>query len=69
MLVGSATTIVVVTLLAIYALDNPYRQGLGSIRPVAMETRSSSSTRRGRRWTTVEPRCDERNAAVSDPRR
>jgi hypothetical protein len=37
MLVGSATTIVVVTLLAIYALDNPYRRGLGSIRPVAME--------------------------------
>jgi hypothetical protein len=37
MLVGSATTIVVVTLLAIYALDNPYRPGLGSIRPVAME--------------------------------
>jgi hypothetical protein len=37
MLVGSATTIVVVTLLAIHALDNPYRPGLGSIRPVAME--------------------------------
>ncbi len=37
MLVGSATTIVVVTLLAIYALDNPYRPGPGSIRPVAME--------------------------------
>jgi hypothetical protein len=37
MLIGAATTIVVVTLLAIYALDNPYRRGLGSIRPVAME--------------------------------
>ena len=37
MLIGSATTIVVVTLLAIYALDTPYRPGLGSIRPVAME--------------------------------
>ena len=37
MLIGSATTIVVVTLLAIYALDNPYRPGLGSIQPVAME--------------------------------
>ena len=37
MLVGSATTIVVVTLLAIYALDNPYRPGLGSIQPDAME--------------------------------
>jgi len=37
MLMGSATTIVVVTLLAIYALDNPYRPGLGSIHPLAME--------------------------------
>ena len=37
MLVGSATTIVVVTLLAIFALDNPYRPGLGNIQPVAME--------------------------------
>jgi hypothetical protein len=37
MLIGSATTIVVVTLLAIHALDNPYRPGLGSIRPAAME--------------------------------
>ena len=37
MLIGSATTIVVVTLLAIYALDNPYRPGLGSIQPEAMK--------------------------------
>jgi hypothetical protein len=37
MLIGSATTVVVVTLLAIHALDNPYRPGLGSIHPVAME--------------------------------
>jgi hypothetical protein len=37
MLMGSATTVVVVTVLAIYALDNPYRPGLGSIQPVAME--------------------------------
>jgi hypothetical protein len=37
MLVGSATTIVVVTLLVIFALDNPYRPGLASIRPAAME--------------------------------
>jgi len=37
MLIGSATTVVVVTVLAIYALDNPYRSGLGSIRPTAME--------------------------------
>jgi hypothetical protein len=37
MLVGSATTIVVVTLLVIFALDNPYRPGLASIQPIAME--------------------------------
>ena len=37
MLMGSATTIVVVTLLAINALDHPYRKGVGSIRPTAME--------------------------------
>ena len=37
MLMGSATTIVVVTLLAIVALDNPYRPGVGSLQPIAME--------------------------------
>jgi hypothetical protein len=37
MLIGSATAVVVVTLLAIYALDNPYRPGPSSIRPHAME--------------------------------
>jgi hypothetical protein len=37
MLVGSTTTVLVVTLLAIRALDNPYRVGVGSLRPVAME--------------------------------
>jgi hypothetical protein len=37
MLAGSAAAVVAVTLLAIYALDNPYRRGLGSLRPVAME--------------------------------
>jgi hypothetical protein len=37
MMIGSATTVVVATLLAINALDNPYRSGMGSIRPVAME--------------------------------
>jgi hypothetical protein len=37
MLMGSATTVVVVTMLAIVALDNPYRAGVGSLKPVAME--------------------------------
>jgi hypothetical protein len=37
MLMGSATTVVVVTLLAIVALDNPYRPGIGSLEPIAMQ--------------------------------
>lgn len=37
MLIGSATAVVTVSLLAIYTLDNPYRQGLGRLEPVAME--------------------------------
>jgi Protein of unknown function (DUF4239) len=37
MLIGSATTVIVATLLAVNALDNPYRDGIGSLRPVAME--------------------------------
>jgi hypothetical protein len=37
MLIGSATTVVVVTLLSIRALDNPYQPGVGGLRPVAME--------------------------------
>jgi hypothetical protein len=37
MLMGSATTVIVLTLAAINALDNPYRHGLGRIAPVAME--------------------------------
>jgi hypothetical protein len=37
MLIGSATTVIVATLLVINALDNPYRAGPSSIKPVAME--------------------------------
>jgi hypothetical protein len=37
MLIGSATTVIVLTLLAINALDNPYQDALGRIEPVAME--------------------------------
>jgi hypothetical protein len=37
MLMGSSTTVIVLTLLAINALNNPYRHGLGRIEPVAME--------------------------------
>jgi hypothetical protein len=37
MLMGSAATVIVLTLAAINALDNPYRPGLGQIKPVAMQ--------------------------------
>ena len=37
MLMGSAIAVVTATLLAIHALDNPYRPGVGSLRPLAME--------------------------------
>jgi hypothetical protein len=37
MLMGSATTVIVVTLLAINALDNPYQNPVGEIEPVAMK--------------------------------
>ena len=64
MLVGSATTIVVVTLLAIYALDNPYRPGLGSIQPEAMQRSlailDEAQTDLG---ITIELPCDENGAA------
>jgi Protein of unknown function (DUF4239) len=59
MLVGSATTIVVVTLLAIFALDNPYRPGLGSIQPAAMErTLRTLDEARADLGITAEPPCD-----------
>jgi hypothetical protein len=37
MLMGSATTVIVLTLMAINALDNPYGSAVGQIKPVAME--------------------------------
>jgi Protein of unknown function (DUF4239) len=37
MLMGSATAVMVATLLVINALDNPYASGVGSIQPRAME--------------------------------
>jgi hypothetical protein len=36
-LMGSATTVIVLTLAAIAALGSPYHKGLGQIKPVAME--------------------------------
>jgi hypothetical protein len=66
MLMGSATTVIVLTLLAINALDNPYRHGLGRIKPVAME-RSLRILNRERAVVneTAPLPCDARGARVA----
>jgi Protein of unknown function (DUF4239) len=64
MLIGSATTVVVITLLAIRALDNPYRPGLGSIQPAAMErTLVILDEARAAVGATAAPPCDENGTA------
>lgn len=65
MLMGSATTVIVLTLAAINALDNPYRRGLGQITPVAMERslRILDSARRVVNEMAPLP-CDSRGAPV-----
>jgi FtsH-binding integral membrane protein len=66
MLMGSATTVIVVTLAAINALDNPYRQSVGQIKPVAME-RSLRILDSARAVLNVRAQlpCDARGARVS----
>jgi len=66
MLMGSATTVIVLTLMAIHALERPYRPGMGQIEPVAME-RSLRLLDRAREVindTAVLP-CDARGAPLS----
>jgi hypothetical protein len=66
MLMGSATTVIVLTLAAINALDNPYREGVGQIKPVAMERslRILDSARTVLNVRAPVP-CDARGARVS----
>jgi hypothetical protein len=66
MLMGSATTVIVLTLLAINALDNPYGGALGRIKPVAME-RSLTILDRERAVVndTASLPCDARGASGS----
>jgi hypothetical protein len=66
MLMGSATTVIVLTLFAIKALDNPYRGALGRLEPVAMERslRILNSARAAVNQTAAVP-CDARGAQVS----
>ncbi len=66
MLMASATTVIVLTLAAINALDNPYRAGLGQIKPVAMQRalRILDAERAVVNDTAPVP-CDARGTAVS----
>ena len=63
MLIGSATAVVTATLLVIHALDNPYRPGVGHLRPVAME-RSLTILDQARRALNDRAQlpCDEQGA-------
>ncbi len=64
MLAGSAAAIVAVTLLAINALDNPYRPGLGNLRPVAMERALTILDQaEDAIGAETEPPCDDRGTA------
>ena len=66
MLMGSATTVIILTLAAIHALNGPYRPGMGQITPVAMERslRLLDSARAILNQTAPVP-CDARGAPVS----
>jgi hypothetical protein len=66
MLAGSATAVIAVTLLAIHALDDPYRKGVGELRPVAMERTLELLTRERALVGDRSPLpCDARGAARS----
>jgi hypothetical protein len=64
MLMGSVVSVVVVTLLVIRALDNPYQAGLGQLQPAAME-RALTVLDEERRVTgeTEPPPCDDEGGA------
>jgi hypothetical protein len=65
-LMGSATTVIVLTLLAINALDNPYGGAVGRLKPVAMErTLRLLDIARADVNQTAPPPCDARGAPVS----
>jgi amino acid transporter len=66
MLMGSATTVIVLTLLAINALDNPYRGDVGRLEPVAMErSLRILDSARDVLNETAPPPCDAQGAPAS----
>ena len=65
MLMGSATTVIVLTLAAINALNDPYSAGLGQIKPVAMQRSLRILERtRGPEHRAPVP-CDARGVRIS----
>jgi hypothetical protein len=63
---GSATTVIVLTLLAINALDNPHGSAVGRIEPVAMErSLRMLDTERAIVNDTSSLPCDARGAPAS----
>ena len=69
MLIGSATAVVVATLLAIYALDNPYRRASGASSRSRWSVRSASSTRRADLARPTPLPCDDEGSRDDRPRR
>jgi hypothetical protein len=66
MLMGSATTVIVLTLLAINSLDNPYRRGPGHVDPVGMQrTIKLIDTARAATGETGRLPCDQRGMPVA----
>jgi len=66
MLVGSVTTVLLATLLVLRSLDNPYRSGVGSIEPVAMErTLTLLEQARSAVNDSTRPPCDAAGTATS----
>ena len=63
MLIGSATTVIVLTLIAIEALDNPYRPGSGKSNRSRWSARCGCWTPRASWWATA-PRCRATQAGV-----
>lgn len=64
-LMGSATTVIVLTLVAINALDDPYGGTVGQIKPVAMErSLRVLDTARALVHDTAPPPCDAQGAPV-----
>ena len=64
-LIGTVVAVMVATLLVIRFLDNPYRPGLGSLKPTAMEqTLRILDRERGVIGDTTPPPCDERGSAM-----